>query len=58
MTSPHTIAVLGLGRMGDASATRLASKGRDVIGSTRSGRTSGAVEMAEDPQEAVATQSC
>ncbi|WP_314252858.1 nuclear transport factor 2 family protein [Streptomyces kutzneri] len=54
MTSPHTIAVLGLGRMGDAIATRLAAENWDVIGWTRSGRTSSAVTMAGDPQEAVA----
>ncbi|MGW6982187.1 nuclear transport factor 2 family protein [Streptomyces sp. NPDC054932] len=54
MTSPDTIAVLGLGRMGDAIATRLAAKGRDVVGWTRSGRTSSAVRTAGDPQEAVA----
>ncbi|WP_405533457.1 nuclear transport factor 2 family protein [Streptomyces avidinii] len=55
MTSPHTIAVLGMGRMGNAIATRLAAKGWDVVGWTRSGRTSGAVRMTGDPQEAVAT---
>lgn len=54
MTSPHTIAVLGLGRMGDAIATRLAAKDWDVVGWTRSGRTSGAVKMTGDPHEAVA----
>ncbi|MER7404900.1 nuclear transport factor 2 family protein [Streptomyces sp. NPDC000070] len=54
MTTPHTIAVLGLGRMGDAIATRLAAQGHDVIGWTRSGRTSGAVRTTGDPHDAVA----
>ncbi|WOT33214.1 nuclear transport factor 2 family protein [Streptomyces coeruleorubidus] len=54
MTTPHTIAVLGLGRMGDAIATRLAAQGRTVIGWTRSGRTSGAVTTTGDPRHAVA----
>lgn len=55
MTSPHTIAVLGLGRLGDAIATRLAAEGWDVVGWTRSGRpASGAARTAADPQEAVA----
>lgn len=54
MTSPHTIAVLGLGRMGDAIATRLAAEDWDVVGWTRSGRTSGAVPTTADPHEAVA----
>jgi 3-hydroxyisobutyrate dehydrogenase-like beta-hydroxyacid dehydrogenase len=54
MTAPHTIAVLGLGRMGDAIATRLAAQGWDVVGWTRSGRTSGAVKMTGDPNAAVA----
>ncbi|MFD3498057.1 nuclear transport factor 2 family protein [Streptomyces sp. NPDC058678] len=54
MTTLHTIAVLGLGRMGDAIATRLAAQGWDVVGWTRSGRASGAVRMTGDPNEAVA----
>ncbi|MFB7507905.1 nuclear transport factor 2 family protein [Streptomyces broussonetiae] len=54
MTTPHTIAVLGLGRMGGAIATRLAAQDWDVVGWTRSGRTSGAVKMTNDPNEAVA----
>lgn len=54
MTTPHTIAVLGLGRMGDAMATRLTAEGRHVVGWTRSGRTAGAVETTADPNEAVA----
>ncbi|MGW1987866.1 nuclear transport factor 2 family protein [Streptomyces collinus] len=53
MTAPHTIAVLGLGRMGEAIAARLVSQGWDVIGWTRSGRTSGAVRVTLDPNEAV-----
>ncbi|MEU4652689.1 nuclear transport factor 2 family protein [Streptomyces sp. NPDC023723] len=54
MTTPHTIAVLGLGRMGEAIATRLAAQGWDVVGWTRSGRTSGAVKTTGDPHDAVA----
>ncbi|MFJ7167344.1 nuclear transport factor 2 family protein [Streptomyces globosus] len=54
MTTPHTIAVLGLGRMGGAIATRLAAQGWDVVGWTRSGRTAGTVKTALDPNEAVA----
>ncbi|MGW4595496.1 nuclear transport factor 2 family protein [Streptomyces sp. NPDC004457] len=54
MTTPHTIAVLGLGRMGAAIATRLTAQGWDVVGWTRSGRTSGAVKTIGDPDEAVA----
>jgi 3-hydroxyisobutyrate dehydrogenase-like beta-hydroxyacid dehydrogenase len=54
MTTPHTIAVLGLGRMGGAIATRLTAQGWDVVGWTRSGRTSGAVRTTGDPNEAVA----
>ncbi|MFD5617524.1 nuclear transport factor 2 family protein [Streptomyces yangpuensis] len=55
MNSPHTIAVLGLGRMGTAIATRLAAEGWDVVGWTRSGRpASGAARTAADPQGAVA----
>ncbi|GAB7109982.1 nuclear transport factor 2 family protein [Streptomyces phaeofaciens JCM 4814] len=54
MTTPHTIAVLGLGRMGRALATRLAAQNRDVVGWTRSGRASGAVRTTSDPGEAVA----
>lgn len=53
MTAPHTIAVLGLGRMGTAIATRLADHW-DVVGRTRSGRTSGVVETTGDPNDAVA----
>lgn len=54
MTTPHMISVLGLGRMGDAISTRLAAEGWDVVGWTRSGRTSGAVKTTGDPNEAVA----
>ncbi|MFI0084814.1 nuclear transport factor 2 family protein [Streptomyces bobili] len=54
MTTPHTIAVLGLGRMGRAVATRLTARNRDVLGWTRSGSTPGTVETTGDPKEAVA----
>ncbi|WP_413760603.1 nuclear transport factor 2 family protein [Streptomyces sp. MMBL 11-3] len=54
MTAQHTIAVLGLGRMGTAVATRLAGQDRDVIGWTRSGRTPAPVPTTTDPGEAVA----
>ncbi|MGH3310312.1 MAG: nuclear transport factor 2 family protein [Streptomyces sp.] len=54
MTTPHTIAVLGLGRMGAVIATRLADHGWDVAGWTRSGRSAGAVETTIDPNDAVA----
>ncbi|WP_330457376.1 nuclear transport factor 2 family protein [Streptomyces sp. NBC_00820] len=54
MTTPHTIAVLGLGRMGGAIATRLAAQDWDVVGWTRSGRTSITVKTTDDPNEAVA----
>ncbi|MES9512176.1 nuclear transport factor 2 family protein [Streptomyces sp. NPDC000609] len=53
MNTPNTIAVLGLGRMGDAIATRLAAQGWDVVGWTRSGRTSGTVKTTGDANEAV-----
>jgi 3-hydroxyisobutyrate dehydrogenase-like beta-hydroxyacid dehydrogenase len=53
MTTPHTIAVLGLGRMGDAIARRLTARDRDVVGWTRSGRPSSAVRTADDPNKAV-----
>ncbi|MGX2993979.1 nuclear transport factor 2 family protein [Streptomyces sp. JNUCC 64] len=54
MTAPHTIAVLGLGRMGAAMAARLTDQGHDVVGWTRSGRAPDAVKTAADPREAVA----
>ncbi|MDQ0578695.1 nuclear transport factor 2 family protein [Streptomyces rishiriensis] len=54
MTAPHTIAVLGLGRMGAAIATRLAGHHWDVVGWTRSGHTASAVETTGDPNDAVA----
>ncbi|MEU3282577.1 nuclear transport factor 2 family protein [Streptomyces antibioticus] len=53
-TTQGTIAVLGLGRMGEAIATRLAAEGWDVLGWTRSGRTSDAVKTTGDPNDAVA----
>ncbi|MFF4213236.1 nuclear transport factor 2 family protein [Streptomyces sp. NPDC001796] len=52
--TPHSIAVLGLGRMGTAIATRLIDQNWDVVGWTRSGRTAGAVETTDDPNAAVA----
>ncbi|MEU6095047.1 nuclear transport factor 2 family protein [Streptomyces sp. NPDC047079] len=54
MIAPHTIAVLGRGRMGAAIATRLANHDWDVVGWTRSGRSTGAVETTGDPNDAVA----
>ncbi|WP_067811559.1 nuclear transport factor 2 family protein [Actinomadura kijaniata] len=54
MTAPHTIAVLGLGRMGAAIATRLAEHDWDVVGWTRSGRSAGTFQMSDDPKDAVA----
>lgn len=54
MTAPQTIAVLGLGRMGAACATRLADQGWNVVGWTRSGRAEVAVETTGDPNDAVA----
>jgi 3-hydroxyisobutyrate dehydrogenase-like beta-hydroxyacid dehydrogenase len=54
MTTPHRIAVLGLGHMGEAIATRLAAQDWDVVGWTCSGRASGAVKTTGDPNEAVA----
>ncbi|WP_420031476.1 nuclear transport factor 2 family protein [Streptomyces sp. cg28] len=54
MNTPQTIAVLGLGRMGSAIATRLAAQDWDVVGWTRSGRISGTVKTTSDPNEAVA----
>ncbi|MFJ5894959.1 nuclear transport factor 2 family protein [Streptomyces sp. NPDC093064] len=54
MTTPHTVAVLGLGRMGAAIATRLADQDWDVVGWTRSGRhVAGAVETTREPNDAV-----
>ncbi|MFE9022996.1 nuclear transport factor 2 family protein [Streptomyces sp. NPDC007808] len=53
-TAPHRIAVLGLGRMGAAIATRLSDRAWDVVGWTRSGRTTAAVGTTGDPGEAVA----
>ncbi|MEE1671708.1 nuclear transport factor 2 family protein [Streptomyces sp. WAC07094] len=54
MTTPHSVAVLGLGRMGHTIATRLTAQKRDVVGWTRSGRASTAVRTTDDPHEAVA----
>lgn len=55
MTTPKTIAVLGLGHMGSAIAIRLAEQERDrqVVGWTRSGRPAGPVTTVGDPAEAV-----
>lgn len=53
MSTPHSIAVLGLGRMGDTIAARLTDQGWDTVGWTRSGRTSNAYRTAGDPNEAV-----
>ncbi|MGW0613232.1 nuclear transport factor 2 family protein [Streptomyces sp. NPDC002788] len=52
--TPHSIAVLGLGRMGSALAARLTDHARDVIGWTRSGRSAGAIRRTDDPNDAVA----
>ncbi|MER8235569.1 nuclear transport factor 2 family protein [Streptomyces sp. NPDC094049] len=54
MTAAHTIAVLGLGRMGDAIAARLTAQNRNVVGWTRSGRGSDAVKTTSDAHDAVA----
>ncbi|MFE6489006.1 NAD(P)-dependent oxidoreductase, partial [Streptomyces sp. NPDC057757] len=53
MTTPHTITVLGLGRMGGAIAARLAADSWDVVGWTRSGRAAGTVTTIADLHEAV-----
>ncbi|WP_333743258.1 nuclear transport factor 2 family protein [Streptomyces ardesiacus] len=52
--TPRAVAVLGLGRMGEAMAARLTAQGRPVMGWTRSGRTPGTVEVAATPGTAVA----
>ncbi|MFD5318431.1 nuclear transport factor 2 family protein [Streptomyces sp. NPDC127098] len=55
MTAPHhTIAVLGLGRMGAAITDRLAEHDLDVVGWTRSGRAADVRRTVGDPDEAVA----
>ncbi|WSQ10719.1 nuclear transport factor 2 family protein [Streptomyces sp. NBC_01231] len=54
MSTAHTVAVLGLGRMGEAIATRLTAQGWDVVGWTRSGRTSSTVKTTDDANDAVA----
>ncbi|MFI1584236.1 nuclear transport factor 2 family protein [Embleya sp. NPDC020630] len=55
-TPPRTIAVLGLGRMGAAVATRLAEHAHQVIGWTRSGQpaTGSPFDTTPDPAAAVA----
>lgn len=53
MKTAQTIAVLGLGHLGSAIATRLAGRGQRVVGWTRSGRAADGVETAGDPNEAV-----
>jgi 3-hydroxyisobutyrate dehydrogenase-like beta-hydroxyacid dehydrogenase len=53
-TPPRVIAVLGLGRMGTAMATRLASQGWEVTGWTRSGRIADSIQTVPDPGDAVA----
>lgn len=54
MTTAHTVAVLGLGRMGGAIAHRLADHGHDVVGWTRSGRPAGGLPTTAGPAGAVA----
>ncbi|MFI0720874.1 nuclear transport factor 2 family protein [Streptomyces sp. NPDC021224] len=54
MTTAHTVAVLGLGRMGGAAAARLAAEGHRVTGWTRSGRSVPGVTAAATPAAAVA----
>ncbi|MFI0900649.1 nuclear transport factor 2 family protein [Streptomyces sp. NPDC020983] len=54
MTTAHTVAVLGLGRMGGAMAARLAAEGHTVTGWTRSGRPVPGVVSASGPAAAVA----
>lgn len=54
MTSPNRVAVLGLGRMGMAIATRLAGQGQDVIGWTRSGRPADSFPTVTDVNDAMA----
>jgi 3-hydroxyisobutyrate dehydrogenase-like beta-hydroxyacid dehydrogenase len=54
MNTSLTTAVLGLGHLGSAIATRLADQEHDVIGWTRSGRTVDALETVDDPSQAVA----
>lgn len=53
MSAPHTIAVLGLGRMGTAIATRL-DHHWDVVGWTRSPRAVGTLDTTGDASDAVA----
>lgn len=54
MTTAHTVAVLGLGRMGAAIARRLTEQGREVVGWTRSGRSAGDIPTTDKPAGAVA----
>ncbi|GAA2625529.1 nuclear transport factor 2 family protein [Streptomyces spororaveus] len=54
ITARKTVAVLGLGRMGSAIATRLAADGWDVVGWTRGGRGPSRLTMTGAPKEAVA----
>jgi 3-hydroxyisobutyrate dehydrogenase-like beta-hydroxyacid dehydrogenase len=54
MTTSDTIAVLGLGRMGSAIASRLTEHNWNVTGWTRSGGGTGAAEIFSDPRDAVA----
>ncbi|MGW5231256.1 nuclear transport factor 2 family protein [Streptomyces nodosus] len=54
MTPPHTIAVLGLGRMGTAISTRLSGHDWNIVGWTRSGRAAGTIETTSDARDAVA----
>lgn len=55
MTTPKTIAVLGLGHLGSAIAIRIADQNQDcpVVGWTRSGRAAGPVPTVGDPAQAV-----
>ncbi|MEZ0112009.1 3-hydroxyisobutyrate dehydrogenase-like beta-hydroxyacid dehydrogenase [Catenulispora sp. EB89] len=53
MKTPHTTAVLGLGHLGSAIATRLTGQDQHVIGWTRSGRPVAGLETTADLKEAV-----
>ncbi|MFC5728720.1 MULTISPECIES: nuclear transport factor 2 family protein [Nocardioides] len=55
---PARVAVLGLGRLGAACATRLASRGHEVVGWSRSGRAVPGVALADTAAEAVAGARC
>lgn len=54
MSAPHTIAVLGLGRMGTAISTRLSGHDWNLVGWTRSGRAVDTIETTSDAKDAVA----